>query len=148
MKIFCLPVTKRTGRVFMQHLSNSFYILSVSYSLSASDTDDYYNNLCNLIWPPLVPHMFEISSGNTFLISASPRTLPLAHYQYIWILLTCFASGWFSWATSKVSKTRALLFECPMTKETILLSAKSRMALRYAFPLAPYFISVTSVSHL
>ena len=114
----------------MQHLSNSFYILSVSYSLSASDTDDYYNNLCNRIWPPLVPHMFEISSGNTFLISAFPGTLPLVRYQYIGILLTC-----------------TLLLECPMTKETILLSAKSRMALRYAFPLAPYFISVTSVSH-
>ena len=74
----------------MQHLSNSFYILSVSYSLSASDTDDYYNNLCNRIWPPLSPHMFEISSGNTFLISAFPRTLPLVRYQYIWTLLTCF----------------------------------------------------------
>ena len=76
----------------MQHLSNGFYILSASYGLSASDTDDYYNNLCNRIWPPLVPHMFEISSGNTFLISASHRTLPLVRYQYIGILLTCFAS--------------------------------------------------------
>ncbi len=83
--------SKRAGRVFMQHLSNNIYIPSVLYSLNVSDTDDYYNNLCNLIWPLLVPHMFEISSGNTFLISA-------------------------------------------------------RMALRYAFPLAPYFSFTTSVS--
>ena len=51
------------------------------------------------------------------------------------------------WAMSKVLKTSSLLFERPSTKATMLLSARSNIALKCAFCSRPYFISVTSVSH-
>ena len=69
------------------------------------------------------------------------------YWNYLSLWKIGLAFGYLEWASLKFLNTNSFLLELPKAKETILLSAKSIMALKETLLWVPYLSSVTLVSH-
>lgn len=97
------------------------------------------------------PLLIHLPTRDMLCFIPALSSLVLNNLLVYWNPLSLWNKGWASGylvtAKSKVSKTSLLLLFLPMANETIPLSLRSRIALRYSFSPFPYLNSVTSVSH-